>query len=645
VVTGYSGGYKFYTSPNGSSWTARNAPENVNYSCISYGNGLFMAVAQSGTNRVATSSDGITWTARSASEQNAWYSVEYGNGIFVAVSIDGTNKVMNAALTNTVTTPSGVRFLNRSNVPTFSGTQNAIFGYGLTSVNVSITNLVSNTGVVAGDTTGVGTVRQGIAAAGYGNDKAIFGYGWVIGSSLSMTNLVSNAGVVATDTAGVGTARGFLAAAGYGVDKAIFGYGYNGSSIWYAMTNLVSNTGVVATDTTGVGTSRGYIAAAKYGSDKAIFGYGYAGSLPGVSITNLVSNTGVVATDTTGVGTQRHTVSAAGYGADKAIFGYGYSGSDLSMTNLVSNTGVVASDTTGVGTARRDLAAAGYGLDKAIFGYGWNGSVLSMTNLVSNTGTVATDVTGVGTARRLLAAAGYSANTIPATSNFKVKKVFADPALVTSGLVLDLDASNASSYPGSGTTWTDLSGNSNTGTLTNGPTFSSANGGSIVFDGTNDYVSSFPTQISGVGSKTVSAWIKINKTSRVGLAGTRSAVGTDGWVFTVNRTTYGNLTYFHTGGSELQVAAGIITNTWYNVCVTYNLASTTVILYLNGAQIGSPSTSFTAITPSSFNGVVGDEHLSTPFGGNIAQTLIYNRALSASEVLQNYNVTKTRFGL
>ena len=218
-------------------------------------------------------------------------------------------------------------------------------------------------------------------------------------------------------------------------------------------------------------------------------------------------------------------------------------------------------------------------------------------------------------------------------------------SIITSGLVLNLDASNISSYPGSGTSWFDLSGNSNTGTLTNGPTFNSANGGSIIFDGTNDYVSSFPTQISGVGSKTVSAWIKINKTSRVGLAGTRS--DQDGWVFTVNRDAYGNLTYFHTGGSTLEVAAGIITNTWYNVCVTYNLTSTTAILYLNGVQIGSPSTSFTAITSSSFKGVIGDEQgdFGTPFGGNIAQTLIYNRALSASEVLQNYNATKTRFGL
>ena len=236
-----------------------------------------------------------------------------------------------------------------------------------------------------------------------------------------------------------------------------------------------------------------------------------------------------------------------------------------------------------------------------------------------------------------------------AASTTRVRKVYADAvsSIVTSGLVLNLDASNVSSYPGSGTSWFDLSGNGNTGTLTNGPTFNSANGGSIVFDGSNDYVSSFPTQISGVGSKTVSAWIKINKTSRVGLAGIRDGGSQTGWVFTVNRTTYGNLTYFHTGGSTLEVAAGIITNTWYNVCVTYNLTSTTAILYLNGVQIGSPSTSFTAITPSSFKGVVGNEDsaFSDLFSGNIAQTLIYNRALSASEVLQNYNITKAKFGL
>jgi hypothetical protein len=287
-----------------------------------------------------------------------------------------------------------------------SGTQKAIFGYGTTGVNVSMTNLVSNTGVVATDTTGVGTARQSLAAAGYGTDKAIFGYG-DSGASTALTNLVSNTGVVATDTTGVGTARYAPAAAGYGGDKAIFGYGYSSATV--SVTNLVSNTGVVATDTTGVGTARYYIAAAGYGTDKAIFGYGY--STGQESVTNLVNNTGVVATNTTGVGTARHALAAAGYGGDKAIFGYGITSVDLSMTNLVSNTGVVATDTTGVGTARHILAAAGYGGDKAIFGYGKIVSTVtfvSMTNLVSNTGVVATDTTGVGTVRERLAAASYS---------------------------------------------------------------------------------------------------------------------------------------------------------------------------------------------------------------------------------------------
>jgi hypothetical protein len=82
-----------------------------------------------------------------------------------------------------------------------------------------------------------------------------------------MTNLVSNTGVVATDTTGVGTARSQLAAAGYGSDKAIFGYGFSATGQVYekSMTNLVSNTGVVATDTTGVGTARYSLAAAAYG--------------------------------------------------------------------------------------------------------------------------------------------------------------------------------------------------------------------------------------------------------------------------------------------------------------------------------------------------------------------------------------------
>jgi hypothetical protein len=98
------------------------------------------------------------------------------------------------------------------------------------------------------------------------SNKAIFGYGTSTGSNdLSMTNLVSNTGVVATDTTGVGTVRQLLTAAGYGGDKAIFGYGGdNTGDNMYSMTNLVSSTGVVATDTSGVGTARTALAAAGY---------------------------------------------------------------------------------------------------------------------------------------------------------------------------------------------------------------------------------------------------------------------------------------------------------------------------------------------------------------------------------------------
>jgi len=314
-----------------------------------------------------------------------------------------------------VATSSTVTINDTSTTP--PPTQLAIFGYGTNGGDLSITNKVSSTGVVATDTTGVGTARQYLAAAGYGGDKAIFGYGTTVSySNKALTNLVSNTGVVATDTAGVGTARYNLAAAGYGGNKAIFGYGNTGLT-YTAITNKVSSTGVVATDTAGVGTVRQYLAAAGYGGDKAIFGYGFGLSGANyLSMTNLVSNTGVVATDTAGVGTVRHSLAAAGYGGNKAIFGFGNTQGDFVYAyNLVSNTGVMGTDTafvyyTGPGqtrSARASYAAASYGGDKAIFGYG-SFPTTSITNLISNTGVMGTDTAGVGTARFGLAAAGYS---------------------------------------------------------------------------------------------------------------------------------------------------------------------------------------------------------------------------------------------
>ena len=298
--------------------------------------------------------------------------------------------------------------------PVAPATQKGIFGFGNGAgyANTGVTNIVSSSGVVASDVSAVGTARSGLAASSYGGDKAIFAYGHTTTSgnqTSSLKNLVSNSGVVASDVTGVGSARRYLAAASYGGDKAIFAYGTTaGNGVAYvSLKNLVNNSGVVAADVTGVGTARANLGAAEYGVGLAIFAYGYTGSR--LSLKNLVNSSGVVAADVTGVGSARYRLAAARYGVGLAIFGYGDSGSLTAITNKVNSSGVVASDTSGVGTARGQLTATAFGGDKAIFGYGSASGApfSSMTNLVSNTGVVAADVTGVGSGRNDLAAAGF----------------------------------------------------------------------------------------------------------------------------------------------------------------------------------------------------------------------------------------------
>ena len=93
--------------------------------------------------------------------------------------------------------------------------------------------------------------------------------------------------------------------------------------------------------------------------------------------------------------------------------------------------------------------------------------------------------------------------------------MYFSPRIVTSGLVLALDAADRNSYPRTGTTWTDLSGNGYNGTLTNSPTFSNSNGGSIIFDGTNDYTStSLDLSLNNTNSVSISMWIKTGNLSQ-----------------------------------------------------------------------------------------------------------------------------------
>ena len=220
------------------------------------------------------------------------------------------------------------------------------------------------------------------------------------------------------------------------------------------------------------------------------------------------------------------------------------------------------------------------------------------------------------------------------------------PKIVTNGLVLSLDAANTKSYPKSGTTWSDLSGNGNTGTLTNGPTFNAANMGSIVFDGSDDYcrVQNF-TSMNVQGPGTVTYWGKF------------SNLGSSGVYKTALTITNG------LGTGALQVglrdAQGIVWKSGGVTLLSYNTPTLNRItqwtltfdnsnlqMYIDGILTNS-TTSAVAQTATA-----ADFYLATysadaleAFSGTIYSSAVYNRVLTASEVLQNYNATKSRFGL
>jgi hypothetical protein len=207
------------------------------------------------------------------------------------------------------------------------------------------------------------------------------------------------------------------------------------------------------------------------------------------------------------------------------------------------------------------------------------------------------------------------------------------PNIVTSGLVLNLDAAYTPSYPKNGTTWKDLSGNGNNGTLTNGPTYSSTDGGSLVFDGTSSYVRVDSTILQDSGG-TINVWCK--PTALPVVTGyIVSTVGTNSDRFYISHYLDGNFTMGR-GNPFVGFSPGIKPlNVWYNLTMTWT--STSVSAYFNGVQVGV-TTSYTASGTTS-NFAIGG--YSSPFGsqlftGNISNVQIYNRALSSTEVLQNY---------
>ena len=213
--------------------------------------------------------------------------------------------------------------------------------------------------------------------------------------------------------------------------------------------------------------------------------------------------------------------------------------------------------------------------------------------------------------------------------------------IVRNGLVLNLDAAKRDSYPKTGTVWTDLSGNGNNGTL-NGPggsgypSYNSANGGSIAFDGTDDYVNILSNS-SLNQPKTLSVWYYTTISSQVGHLLSRSSNNyemyqySDGKIYTNWGFTY-----------QTTVLPTVTLNQWNNF--TYVLSGNTEFVYKNGTLLGSSNLVGTPSYTNTGNLNVGRRNTGVQYiNGRISNTLIYNRALSSTEVLQNYNALKNRY--
>ena len=211
-------------------------------------------------------------------------------------------------------------------------------------------------------------------------------------------------------------------------------------------------------------------------------------------------------------------------------------------------------------------------------------------------------------------------------------------SIVRKGLVLHLDAANFKSYPGTGTEWLDLSGNSNDGTLVNGVGFDSDNKGSMTFDGVDEFVS---TEV-GINSffvengVTLTKWVKFSENNKDMLSGSLGSSR-----LYVGR--HGNSGTFQAGAGSTfsRDAKQLISNVWYNLTVVF--ADGSADAFVNTDLIHTFSTSFSATPATFFVGDLGEE--SHNYDGNISNVKIYNRALSITEVQQNFEALRGRYGI
>lgn len=247
-----------------------------------------------------------------------------------------------------------------------------------------------------------------------------------------------------------------------------------------------------------------------------------------------------------------------------------------------------------------------------------------------------------------------------------------NPRIVTDGLVLCLDAANVKSYPGSGTTWSDLSGNGNNGTLINGVEYTVNNNGVMTFDGVNDHNRTAYLYNNITNDLTMSCWFKTSTTQLCGLIGFRESFTTTNWqmcqIYIAGDSdagTSGNYIKFDefTRNHNPEIFLGrrsifintisVTTGEWIHLSVTSN--SEKAVIYYNGSQVGEQVSQqperiknlpfITSAAPNSTSAnpymVLGGYY----FNGTISSVKIYNRALSSTEIQQNFNALRGRYGI
>ena len=220
-------------------------------------------------------------------------------------------------------------------------------------------------------------------------------------------------------------------------------------------------------------------------------------------------------------------------------------------------------------------------------------------------------------------------------------------------LLFYLDAVNTKSYVSGSTTWTDISKGGNNGTLVNGPAFNSANGGSIVFDGTDDYCN-IPISAVPTGSQaTVSFWTKFNVTQASSIFSAYNSAGQR--QINIHLTWSDSVAYWDcgaSGGTYDRINSSTLTTAqktgWHNWVFTKDAITGTMVIYLDSISLASgtgKTNTIGAISTASKRCAIASFDDTLYYSGNISSMLLYNRVLSTTEITQNYNTHKSRYGL